>query len=1183
MSGELPRPGVRSEGWKRAVEVARRFVDAGVDVSRALSETAKAAQFDSEFESELRRRFLGAAGARNGCGPRRGGPPAERRASGGRPADPEAEPEDSSEEIGVEPVPDVEPDGELVGDRAGAVAAARRVLDLDRRRAAAGKRVLTALEEVGLSLLIREGLPADTALDPKYAATLDRSDEPYLAFEAMVRHNQGLVHGAAQKYTGHGLDREDLEQHGQLGLIRAVEKFNLTLGYKFSTYATWWIRQALTRAVADEGSLIRIPVHMTEKIARVARAERSRLAAGLPAEDMDLAVACGLKLAEVRKCRQLGRRSIDHLDRQINGNTTLADLLDVPCTLGPGSQEDMERIVERMWLKELLAELPSRQREVLLFRSGFVDGEPWTLDVIGQAYGLSRERIRQLEGKALTFIREQLGLEAGDGEKKPAGSRLRVTNARKRGAGAAGMAATHASDPRSSEPEVASAVPGSPCEGRAQREDCVAGEERLIELAHSSNMGSGYRAQDESTGTMWGDAVVVGRARGTGETPVGDADAAVVGGSPAGGFVEQTFDDSEDRQAPAAAGASGAAGTSFPAHWYHRPAHADGGREYGNPAAFAFDADLAVLAREAVQNSLDERLDPARPVRVRFTLHELTGEHLETFLAELHWEELAEHYAAATSSDHKVGRVLAEGLQEMTATRTLRLLCVDDYNAHGLTGPEYGDGRFAAVVRRQLDSLKSSGRAGGSYGLGKATLWAASRLGLVLINSTLSEPHEGRTERRLVGRLDLPWHSVGEKAFAGPAWLGVPDTQSGFEGVSRSWWADERTVSALGLERSGADPGTSFLIVGVHDGAGDAVTLNDMHEKIISALSDNFWAAMVGGRNTGALLEASVATMRDGAVLIPEQRVDPCERHPALVRALRAHVNSETVDELTAADQVASIDVPLSVPPKRNASGGWAKEVEHRAVLLVTPAHDADRQHSRVVCMRGSRMTVMTRRPRELGTGVDPFQAVLLAGCATGEDSAEAEAAEAFLRASEPPEHDAWGKTEELTTAYKRGSLRRLADFRAATDIALRSLVGRRSEPRNGGPEVLRELIRLDQPVAAAARSSDGHPTIRSLRGTVDEGGAWTVTAVLRVPRRDDSWLLNPVAKFEVRSGGRPTLAWAQLTAVENCRVEGGRLRIDAGVRSASFTGVTEPSSHPVAASMAAVVVDLVNSRGGSA
>ncbi|MFF2630677.1 helix-turn-helix transcriptional regulator [Kitasatospora griseola] len=615
------------------------------------------------------------------------------------------------------------------------------------------------------------------------------------------------------------------------------------------------------------------------------------------------------------------------------------------------------------------------------------------------------------------------------------------------------------------------------------------------------------------------------------------------------------------------------AGSARPVTWHHRLAHADGGREYGNAAAFAFDANLAVLAREATQNSMDERYDIARPVRVRFTLHELTGEHLNRFLTALKWNELEPHYDVAARSRQKVGRVLAEGLRLLREESSLLLLRVDDYNASGLTGPEYGDGRFAAVVRRQLDSHKRDDRAGGSYGLGKATLWAASRLGLVLINSTLSESHEGRTARRVVGRLDLPWRTVDGVAYAGPAWLGEPDTEKEHEGVSRSWWADERTTADLWLERDSDDPGTSFLIVGAHDAAGHSNTLKETYDALVEALADNFWAAMTAGRSTPAVLEASVRAMKDGVTVVEERRVDPTERHPALTRALRSHLDGETVAELTAADQVVATDVVLDVPALRSAGRGSGVR-EHRAVLLVTPADDADTEHSRIVCMRGTRMTVTTRRPRNLGLGVDPFQAVLLAGFATGNDDESVRAAEAFLRAAEPPEHDRWGTTDELTATYLNAP-RRLTEFNAAVDAALRGVVGRRStRPTGDGPEILRGLLRLDIP-SAGGRRVEGYPVVDRVSGRVDASGSWTLDVTLKVPQRDDSWQLVPVAKFDVRSGNRPALRWAELTANENCRVLDGRIVVDPEVRSARFSGTTAVDSHPVPASLAGVVVDI--------
>lgn len=241
----------------------------------------------------------------------------------------------------------------------------------------------------------------------------------------------------------------------------------------------------------------------------------------------------------------------------------------------------------------------------------------------------------------------------------------------------------------------------------------------------------------------------------------------------------------------------------LPVSWSHRPGYADGGRDFGNAAAFAFEADVEVLAREATQNSLDERLDLNQPVRVRYTLHELTGEALARFRDEIRWDDLLPHYEAAAAQDQKVGRVIAAGLRDMYERDRLVLLRVDDYNASGLTGDDYETGRFAAVVRRQLDSHKSASGAGGSYGLGKATLWATSRLGLVLMNSTLSEPHEGRTERRLIGRLDLPWREVDGQPWAAPPGS-VGPTRTRRTPTSPARGGPTRRVSSASISRARA-------------------------------------------------------------------------------------------------------------------------------------------------------------------------------------------------------------------------------------------------------------------------------------------------------------------------------------------------------------------------------------------
>ncbi|MGY1500505.1 helix-turn-helix domain-containing protein [Streptomyces sp. QTS52] len=629
--------------------------------------------------------------------------------------------------------------------------------------------------------------------------------------------------------------------------------------------------------------------------------------------------------------------------------------------------------------------------------------------------------------------------------------------------------------------------------------------------------------------------------------------------------------------------------------WYHRPGHDDGGREFGNAAAFAFEADLEVLAREATQNSLDERdRKNDQPVRVRFTLHELTGDTLARFRTAIRWPDLQPHYEAAATQDQKVGRVIGVGLREMLERDRLVLLRVDDYNAHGLTGDDYDDGRFAAVVRRQLESRKSDAAAGGSYGLGKATLWATSRLGLVLINSTLSEPHEGHTRRRLIGRLDLPWREVGGERFAGPAWLGRPDAEADNSEVVRSWWADEKAVEELHLTREGNDPGTSFLIVGAHDVASlagaaqdldgdtadDEDSLERMHQRLVRALGRNFWAAMTAGRDGRPLLEASVCALRNGVEYIEEEQVDPQVHQPARSRALQAFLSGTTVDRLTEAGQVALANVLLKVPERDGLTGTAG---EHRAVLLVTEAADADGKINQVTAMRGNRMTVKTSWVPGLPAGTNPFQAVLLVGRAAGDDAPFAAEAEEFLRSSEPPEHNKWGQTEELRMRYSPSAHRRITALTSETNKAVHELVAIPKEKKPSGTNKVSKRLRISGKTTSKVRAVVTPPRLDDLDAAVDSSGAWQITAEVKVPTGGELWRMSPVAKLEVRSGPRPVVKWAELVAVSNCEVVDGVVHFPPGIRRAVFRGVTDVSTHPVKAALSGLVVELQESRGGVA
>lgn len=175
------------------------------------------------------------------------------------------------------------------------------------------------------------------------------------------------------------------------------------------------------------------------------------------------------------------------------------------------------------------------------------------------------------------------------------------------------------------------------------------------------------------------------------------------------------------------------------------------------------------------------------------------------------------------------------------------------------------------------------------------------------------------------------------------------------------------------------------------------------------------------------------------------------------------------------------------------------------------------------------------------------------------------------------------GATEELTAAYANAP-RRLTEFNAAMDAALRGVIGRRTAGQGStGPEVLRKLLRLDAPAVGSGRRGQGHPLVDRVVGKVDRYGAWTLDVTLTVPQRDNRWQLLPVVKFDVRSGGRPSLEWAELSAKENCEIVDGRLLVDPDVRSARFGGVTAVGSHPVAAAMAGVIVDIQQAREASA
>jgi hypothetical protein len=477
--------------------------------------------------------------------------------------------------------------------------------------------------------------------------------------------------------------------------------------------------------------------------------------------------------------------------------------------------------------------------------------------------------------------------------------------------------------------------------------------------------------------------------------------------------------------------------------WVFDPLPASGARRGGDPSEHVFKHDLDTFVREVVQNANDQRVVAPS---VDFTLSELTGEARKSFLDALDYKGLEEHLTSRPAT--RDGRRIAARASQVRQGKTLRVLRVEDRGTVGLTGDEdSGESHFRALCKDVLYTHKRSEGAGGSYGLGKSVLWTFSGLNTVIFNSVPKDVPKGTKPPRLIGRAELPSHSVGTDWFSGPGWFGVP-TRIGATLRAESVWSLNASQCAreLGIDRKKLDTGTSILILDFREPASEGeATLLELDQRIRNASARWFWPAMTfEGR-------ALAVSTQEGTAVNPAEHADVFP----FVQCYQAR--RSTRPSLENPGDVVCRDLEIELPAPRVGARAVAAKV--RLVVRLADEKASGPLVSHVALFRGAGMVVRYWDRSALSAQGSPFHAVLACGEARQPEAVtEADRlVEAFLRDAEPPGHDEWESTPGLKDNWERGYAKALQQLKDRVTQALRDLLNPAVTYGTRGPELLQK------------------------------------------------------------------------------------------------------------------------------